>query len=315
MDTDIFCSEGSGAGSGFAEACPRGYAEWSKIGMTQNKENALNDLRLEDMNQDELIEAVGEALLQAAQETPENQPEVTQEEQPRFQLAELFCHVLEKIHWIILSALICGLVAGAVTWRTLEPVYEATAKLYIQKSAGVQLSLADVQVASNLTNDYREVFRTWEIHEMVRNALGLDYSNAQMQRMVSATNPSDTRLLYITARHENPNMAMKLANAYATATKQFLTQVIFREEPLTFSIARLPSTPAGLTRTHCILLGLAIGAAAMLIVVMLVFLVDDRPRTTDDIVRAASIPTLAVVPRDNRKVKRNESRKPVSARK
>ena len=137
-------------------------------------------------------------------------------------LVELFFRLLEKLHFVIIAALLCAALGGYYANNYMVPIYTATSKLYILNQTSTSLNMSDLQIGTQLTMDYREVFRTWEVHEMVREELGLDYSYSALQSMISIANPEDTRILYITARNADPQLASDLANAYAKAAKQFL---------------------------------------------------------------------------------------------
>ena len=144
--------------------------------------------------------------------------------------------------------------------------------------------------------DYQEVFKTWEVHQMVNDELGTNYSYSMLQSMVSVANPEDTRILYITARHPDAQMAADIANAYATAAKKFITQTMNTDEPSTFSIALVPGVASGGGITGYVIRGILLGTLLAGGLLVLVFLLDNRPKSPEDVMRYANIPTLAVIP-------------------
>ena len=148
-------------------------------------------------------------------------------------LVEMFYFFLSKLHYIALGMLLGAVLLGAYARYRVTPVYTATSKLYIMGSTGTSI-MADLQIGSTLTMDYQEVFRTWEVHQMVNDALGTNYSYSALQSMLTVANPEDTRILYITVRAGG--------------------------------------------------------------ILMLIFLLDTRPRSPEDVMRYANLPTLAVIP-------------------
>ena len=131
---------------------------------------------------------------------------------------------------------------------------------------------------------------------MVRSQLGLNYSYSQLQGMLSISNPEDTRVLLITVRNPDAHLAADLANAYATAAKTFILQTMDSEEPNVFSVALVPSVASRVSKAAEAAKGFMIGAALMCGLLVLFFILDDRPRTPEHIQKAADIPTLAVIP-------------------
>lgn len=243
-----------------------------------------------------MVDALAKALVQAAGNNPSTPQPAQQHQEPKtIDLVELFYMVLGKIHYVIIVALIGAIFMGINASRSV-PVYSATAKLYIVGNQGSSLNISDLQVGSMLTMDYEEVFRTWEVHEMVRSQLGLNYSYSQMQGMISISNPEDTRVLYITARNANAQMAADIANAYATAAKTFILQTMDSEEPNVFSVALVPSVASRVSKASEAVKGFMLGTLLAIGVIVLLFVIDDRPRTPEHIQQAADIPTLAIIP-------------------
>lgn len=251
---------------------------------------------LDQADEDALMQDLADALERSAEEPLAEASEA--DGKGRFDLPALIFYVLGKAKYIILAALLGVLLAGLYARFFIVPQYEATSKLYIVNSSGVQISMSDLRVAANLTYDYQEIFKTWEIHEMVRSDLDLTYSDSEFRSMLTVSNPDDTHLLYITIRHTNPVEAMQIANAYARSARTFIYQVMGGIEPTEFSIALVPSTAVTQSRDHHMLIGSVAGAALMIVLFALGFLMDDRPHTPDDITAVVDVPTLAVVPRE-----------------
>jgi len=167
-------------------------------------------------------------------------------------LIGLMFHILEKF-WIVLLAAV--LAAGLFGYRASKsvPIYTATSKLYIVSSNSTSINIADLQLGTVLTLDYQEVFKTWEVHEMVRQELDLPYTYDQMQSFITVTNPEDTRILYITARFPDGQTAADIANAYANAAKKFIINTMRGEEPSDFSVALVPSSGYTVSKSSSIM--------------------------------------------------------------
>lgn len=203
--------------------------------------------------------------------------------------------LLERF-WLILIAATVGTVGAWFYAQRSVPTYSATAKLYIVSQTDSLIKLSDLQVGTALAKDYLEVFRAWEVHELVRQDLNLNYSYGALSSMIGVSNPTDTRILSISAVHPDPQMAANLANAYARAAKQYITSVMNCEEPTDFSIARVPTTPNNSRKSTTVLMGFLLGSMLMVGILFLQYILDDRPQTPEDILEYAGIPTLAILP-------------------
>lgn len=208
---------------------------------------------------------------------------------------ELFYYMLSKLHFLLLGMVLGAVLLGAYASSSITPIYTATSKLYIMGSTGSSI-IADLQIGTVLTMDYQEVFKTWEVHQMVNEALGTNYSYSALQSMITVSNPEDTRILYITARHPDSQTAADIANAYATAAKRFIVQTMKTDEPSTFSIALVPGVASSTSITSYVIRGVLLGTVLAGGLLVLVFLLDSRPKSPEDVMRYANIPTLAVIP-------------------
>lgn len=208
---------------------------------------------------------------------------------------ELFYYMLSKLHFLLLGMVLGAVLLGAYASSSITPIYTATSKLYIMGSTGSSI-IADLQIGTVLTMDYQEVFKTWEVHQMVNEALGTNYSYSALQSMITVSNPEDTRILCITARHPDSQTAADIANAYATAAKRFIVQTMKTDEPSTFSIALVPGVASSTSITSYVIRGVLLGTVLAGGLLVLVFLLDSRPKSPEDVMRYANIPTLAVIP-------------------
>ena len=144
---------------------------------------------------------------------------VAEPEEDEIDLYALLVRVVERWYWLLAAALVGALLAGIYSFVIAKPVYEATSKLYVLNNKDSAINLSDMQLSTYLANDYQEVFSNWHVHEMVMERLGLDYTYSEMDKKVSVTNPSNTRILYITVKSTSPVEAQQLANTYAEVAR------------------------------------------------------------------------------------------------
>ncbi len=212
-------------------------------------------------------------------------------------LVELLYRLLEKIKWLILFAVIGALLAGVYTFRFVTPMYQSTAKLFILNSKDSVLNLSDLQIGSQLANDYIEVFSNWHVHELVMQRLGIeDKTYSELQSMVSVRNPSGTRIIYITVHSSDPQQAMQIANCYADVAREFIAARMGIEMPTIFEEARAADRPYSPSKTRNILIGFLLGGLLAAAVVVIQFIADDRVHTGEMIEKRLGLATLGLMP-------------------
>lgn len=230
-------------------------------------------------------------------------------------LMELFYRLLENYKKIIALALVGMLVFGIYSFIFATPMYEATCKIYVMSASDSAINLSDLQIGSYLTSDYQEVFSTWEVHERVIQNLGLDYTYEELQDMLKITNPSNTRILYITVTTDNANKSATIANEYAEVARSYIALTMESDEPSILSEALAPTHPVSPNKALNMALGLVLGAFVMIAFITIQFLLDDKIKTAEDIRKYTGMATLAIVPndegfmKDNREDRRSGGRK------
>ena len=255
----------------------------------------------------QMVEMVTAAVLQTLQATGnlpqgEQSRQSSQPEVKTIDLIGLFFAILEKFWLVVICAIVGASLMGWMAGRSTT-TYTATAKLYIVDTSSGSINIANLQLGTVLTLDYQEVFKTWEVHEMVIEELGLPYTYAQMQSMLNVINPEDTRVLYISVAFPDAKMAADIANAYAKAAKTFIINTMRGEEPSDFSIALEPSVGYTVSKSSRMVMGFMLGSVLAVGVLTLLFVLDNRPRSPESIETYGGIPTLAVFPARKEKKK------------
>ena len=217
-------------------------------------------------------------------------------------LVELFYRLIENFKFVIIMAVIGAVVGGAYAKFFTTPIYSATSKLYVLSTEEQNVTTSDLTVGSQLSVDYTEVFKNWEVHSAVREALGLSYTNSQLSSMLTISIPSNTRIIYINIKCTDAQQAADIANAYAEAAKDFIEKNMKTSDPSIFSTATVPEYSISSGAFHYIMLGFVGGFALSVALITLLLIVDDRPRSPEDVAKYSGVPTLTVIP-STKKVK------------
>lgn len=212
-------------------------------------------------------------------------------------LVELMYRLLEKIKWIILAAVIGLVLAFCVTKFFITPEYEATAKLYVMQSSNQVIDLTALNTSDKLTSDYVQVFKNWHVHNMVLTSLPqLDYDYDELEKMLTITTPSNTRIIEITVTSTDPQEAYDIAMAYATYAPEFIEVKMETSKPNLFEAARVPEKPASPNLMVNLVVGTFLGAAAAIAVIFVQFIADDRVRTAEMLQKRLGLATLGMMP-------------------
>ena len=226
-------------------------------------------------------------------------------------LIELLYQLLAKWKFIVCIALIFCILAGAYTFFLVTPMYSATSTIYVLNRSDSAVNLSDLQIGIALTQDYIKVFSMWEIHEEVISNLNLPYSYSQMESMLTVTNDSNTRMLDISVKSPSAEEAAEIANEYAKVASEYIADTMATDKPNVMSVALVPANPVSPNKTMNIMVGFMLGFVLACGYVFVMFLLDDKYKTAEDIRKYTGLVTLAVVPVEplsNKEVKRSSRR-------
>ena len=206
----------------------------------------------------------------------------------------LIFKLLEKIHWILLTAIIGAVVAGVYALKLVTPIYQATSKIYIVGSE-TTISLSDLQIGSNLARDYQEIFNIWHVHEMVDERLNLDYSYDELSKMISVENPDGTHLLFIHVNSPDPEEARQMADTYAEVVQEFIAEKMDLRRPQIIEKAMKPVEPAFPKVKETVLSGFGLGLFIAVAVIVFIFIMDDRISAETDVEEVSGLATFGMV--------------------
>ena len=218
-------------------------------------------------------------------------------------------HVLrQKILIILLAAVVGAGLLGAYSFFVAKPVYQSTAKIYILSQSTSLTSFADIQISSSLALDYEEMVTSRPVIQQVKKNLGLDYDYEEIaENMVSISNPTDTRILEISCKSNDPKEAADMANELTMVSKRQIADIMDTDEPTVFEKAIVMDDPIKPEKTKNMLIGFLLGAILAIAVVIIRSMLNDSIKTEDDVKRYLDINVLASIPYE-KGIKRGEGK-------
>lgn len=208
-------------------------------------------------------------------------------------------HILLGRFWIILCAAVVTALAGfAVSAYVLPPVFESTTKIYIlNKTDNTAVTYTDVQIGTQLTKDYAELINSRYVIQKVIEQLsleGMEYE--EPMKKVSVDAPADTRIVSITVEHTNPEMAMRIANGIREVAEEHIQNVMDIEAVNVVETANMPMEKSGPGILKWTLIGGMAGGFLACAVIVILFLLDDTIKSSEDVEKYLGLSTLATIP-------------------
>nr|WP_288744102.1 Wzz/FepE/Etk N-terminal domain-containing protein [uncultured Mediterraneibacter sp.] len=211
-------------------------------------------------------------------------------------LRELF-YALKKHILIVLAALLAGaVIAGAATKIFITPVYSATSTMLVLTKETTLSSLADLQIGSQLTKDYNILITSRTVLQDVVDELNLEMSYKELKECITVDNPTDTRILSITATNTDPEMAKKIADTLAKTSADFIGDKMEVTPPKIIEEGEVPTVQTSPSTKKNVMIGALAGLVLSAGIIILLTLMDDTIKSEDDIEKYLGLTTLASIP-------------------
>ena len=231
-------------------------------------------------------------------------------------LGELFAVLLGRAFLIISAGVFFALAGLFFSKFVLDPVYDSTTKIYIlNKEENQTVTYSDVQISTQLTQDYAELIKSRYVLEEVIQRLNLaDTDYEDLSHVLRVDTPSDTRIVAITARDEDPLMAMRIANCIREVASEHIANVMDIDAINVAETANVPTQKSGPSVARWTVIAGFLGAVVIAFFVILEYLLDDTIKSNDDVERYLGLSTLALVPltteeTDKKKTKKKRDKK------
>lgn len=208
-------------------------------------------------------------------------------------------HILFSRLWLILGVGLFVAIGGFIISKfILTPTYESTTKIYIlNKSDNTTVTYSDVQMGTQLTKDYAELINSRYVLEKVISQLSLaDMEYEELLHQVSVNTPADTRIVSITVEHTNPALAMQIADCIREVAGEHIQNVMDIDAVNVVEPANMPTEKAGPSVMKWTLFGGIAGVFIVCAVILVLYLLDDSIKSSDDVEKYLGLSTLALIP-------------------
>lgn len=219
-----------------------------------------------------------------------------QNDEMEIDLRELFFELLEHWKLIVLSTIMVGAIALVVSIFLITPMYESTSELYVLSKSTSITSLADIQMGTNLTNDYMVVVKGRPVVEQVISNLGLEEDYISLSKRIMLNNPADSRILQIIVKDPDPDRAKLVADEMARVSSAFISEKMDQDPPTIIQQGYADGEPVSPHILKNTAIGLLVGAFLAMALVVVTYLFNDTIVSADDVERKLGLHLLGMLP-------------------
>ena len=212
-------------------------------------------------------------------------------------LLELLNYLKSKLVFIILVAVLGGILGAVYNNFFTTPYYTATTRMYVLNRASEKaISSSDISVSNYMVKDYTVLITGKNVTQEVVDQLGLNMSAGQVADKVSVTAIENTRVLQINVVDTDPQRAADIANAVREVSARQIKAIMDVDAVNLVFEAEAPHYPSGPNSRRNVMLAVVLAVVVAVGFFVVVFLLDDTIRTEEDVERYLELGTLGVIP-------------------
>ncbi|MGI6776623.1 MAG: YveK family protein [Acetivibrionales bacterium] len=213
-----------------------------------------------------------------------------------------FINVIVKKVWIIvIVSVLAGAVSAYTCFYILDPVYESSTTLYvsnINSNSSPVMAYEQILVGQQLTKDYTELIKSRFVLEIVMQELGLtNMLPEQLAKNVSVVALNETRILKITVKAKDKELAKDIANSIAATFSDKAVELMKVSTVSIIDRAVEASKPSEPKRLQIICFSVLAAIALTCSIIFLIEYLDNTIKSSDDVEKYLELNVIGIIPK------------------
>ena len=230
-------------------------------------------------------------------------------EEIEIDLLQLWNAVRHRIWLVLLAGFVVADIAFGITKFLITPMYSSSATMLVVTKETTLSSLADLQLGSQLTNDYEILISSRPVLQETIEELNLETDYKHLRNTITISNPNDSRMLIISTLQADPELAKSVVDTLARISSEYIAEKMEVTAPKIIEEGEVPLTQSSPSLLRNTAIGGLLGILAAVFLICVAVILNDSIQTEDDIERYLQLPVLAVVPDKNGSTRKSTDRK------
>ena len=212
--------------------------------------------------------------------------------------------IILKLWWFVLIfAIIGGIVAFSISSFLMTPQYTSVARVYVdggsQKAPGSGTTYNEITTNTRLVSTYIEVLcGDTYLGSISRKAkkLGYNVTGQQIKGNITMNSANETEILEIKYADLSPEKAQAILQLILDSAQREINRIISGCQVNVVDNASLPTTTSSPNVKQNTFIGIFVGVVLGIAVIFIRELLDTRIKDEDDLKNRYNIPVLGVIP-------------------
>ncbi len=218
-------------------------------------------------------------------------------------LAEFFFECVKRWFIIATITLVCLVIAVFYSFFVVTPMYDSSAKLYIINKQSEIINSSDFSISTYLTSDFAEIIVDNVVLDEVADELGGKYTTRQIKSFLTVETPDNTRIIEILVRSPDAKDSKKIADSICSISENKLVDIMGLDRVQVIRKGTLANNPSVPNTGRNMFLGIMMGLSASLLIVLILFITDNKISSANDVEKYLELNVIATIPYNQSKQK------------
>jgi len=214
-----------------------------------------------------------------------------------------YMRIIGKRIWMIVAIVLIVTVATAIaSYYYIQPVYEASTKLIVNKSddqtLNSQVDLNSINTNISLINTYKEIIKTPAIMDKVLAAYPqFHLTSDELSKKVSVSSVNNTQVMTLAVQDRSYTLAAQIVNAVSVVFKEQIPLIMKVDNVSLLNQASMTDVPLPVkpNKKLNIALGFIVSLMVSIGIVFLLEYMDDTLKTEADVEQYLGLATLGMI--------------------
>ncbi len=212
--------------------------------------------------------------------------------------------LLRNIKWIVIAAVIGGLIGGCYAYFLIDPTYRSEFDMYVSNRSDFNTghsnnnASGNISTSQSLAQEYMAVLKNDMVLDKVSENLqkqGYFLSNGAIRGATGVASVNETATLRVSVITTDPKLSQAICKAISEEAPQMLNEILEMGSVKPLAPAKI-GYKTGPSLVKYAVAGAAAGAALVCVVVILVFMLDNTVTTERDLKKRLDVVVLGEIP-------------------
>ncbi len=208
--------------------------------------------------------------------------------------------IVLKLWWFVLIfAIIVGLIGFSISSFLMTPMYTSTAKVYVdgsQRPNGEGTTMSDITTNTRLVSTYIEILCTDTFLSKVASESNYNVSGSGIKGSISMNSANQTEILEIKYTDVSPEQARDILQLILNNAQREIPNVMNGCKVNILDNASLPTTTSSPNTKQNTFIGIFVGIVIGIAIIFIKELLDTRIKDEDDLKTRYNLSVLGVIP-------------------